>query len=401
MAPIKILFLAAEPSDQGRIEFDRQFRDIETRLRASEYRESIATVQAVPLRPSDLQEALLRYNPTVVHFSGHGASDEISLVDGQGTTRPVSTAALAEVFRVLADDIRLVFMSSGFSAAQAGAIAEHIDFVIGMGRRVTPEAAARFASSFYLAIGFGKSVRNAFGMARAALMLEGTPGDVEPVLMVRQGADPDAVLVGPQGAEKIAASYEGLVQEQSPPEPFVTLPSSLLRDLEPLRARLHQGHNAVLPIVGSELSSPNLPSWSGFLKQLATAAPPYLAGELRELLARDQYDTVAELLEAEPTIGRLGIAMHIQRTYQRPADGPPEVHRLVAALPVTHFATTSYDPWLKQAVSRHHPAPRIFSPSDPGAFSYIDQHSPPMVLMVHGGAGGRGRGTVETCQLAC
>jgi hypothetical protein len=56
-------------------------------------------------------------------------------------------------------------------------------------------------------------------------------------------------------------------------------------------------------------------------------------------------------------------------------------------LPCDHYLTTNYDPWLKDALSNKlGVAPRIYGPTDPGAFADTLQGSAPLVLMVHGDA---------------
>jgi hypothetical protein len=63
------------------------------------------------------------------------------------------------------------------------------------------DAAIVFAASFYRALGFGLSVREAFEHGRAALLLEGIPEDRTPELLTREGVDAsDLVLIPPPGA---------------------------------------------------------------------------------------------------------------------------------------------------------------------------------------------------------
>jgi hypothetical protein len=67
-----------------------------------------------------------------------------------------------------------------------------------MNTSIGDEAARVFASSFYSAIGFGRSVLDAFNQAKTALMLEGIPEANTPVLFTREGINPeDIVLVRP------------------------------------------------------------------------------------------------------------------------------------------------------------------------------------------------------------
>ena len=91
---IKILFLAAHPSDRATRKFDHEFRLIEEKIQKSAYRDAIhlATIGAV--RPDDLLQALLQHDPHIVHFTGHGDTNGIVFVDGHGRSRLVSVEAL-------------------------------------------------------------------------------------------------------------------------------------------------------------------------------------------------------------------------------------------------------------------------------------------------------------------
>jgi SIR2-like domain len=172
------------------------------------------------------------------------------------------------------------------------------------------------------------------------------------------------------------------------------LPASLVDQLEPLRARLHAARNAVLPIVGSGLSR-GLPSWTKLLEQLiAQVERAEDRDALTDDLAKEKYLEVAADLER--LAHRTRVSTAIQRAYQRPTASRPPTYDRVAALPVTHFATTNYDPWLKDAVAaRLGQAPQVYMPKDPGAFVSLAPDSPPMVLMLHGDAD-----RPETCVLS-
>jgi hypothetical protein len=94
------------------------------------------------------------------------------------------------LFRTLKDNIRVVFLNACYSCRLAEAIVENIDFVIGMSAGIEDQAARVFAARVYGAIGFGRSIQEAFDQGKAALLLEGIPEDDTPQLLTRTGADP-------------------------------------------------------------------------------------------------------------------------------------------------------------------------------------------------------------------
>ena len=57
------------------------------------------------------------------------------------------------------------------------------------------DAARTFAAQFYSAIGFGKSVNEAFEQAKAALMLENIPEEDTPELFVADGLDASELYI--------------------------------------------------------------------------------------------------------------------------------------------------------------------------------------------------------------
>ena len=187
---VKILFLASMPDDQTRLRLDKEFREIDARIRASKYRDDLELVSAWAVRARDLQEVLLREQPQIVHFSGHGSkSEELCLEDDAGKTQAVSKAALTGLFRILKDNVRIVVLNACYSRPQAKAITEVIDFAVGMKRAIGDKAAIEFASAFYQALGYRRSVQTAFELGCNALQLQGIPEEDTPDLLVRHGAD--------------------------------------------------------------------------------------------------------------------------------------------------------------------------------------------------------------------
>lgn len=151
------------------------------------------------VRLDDPAGILLRHHPQVVHFSGHGAKSGASvLVGGDGQAKEVPTGALAGLFRVLKDNVRVVLLNACYSAAQAKAIVKEIDCAVGMSRAVQDDHAIAFAAEFYQALAYGRSVQEAFDLGVVRLVGEGVADAKQLVkLHKRKGVRPaDVVLVG-------------------------------------------------------------------------------------------------------------------------------------------------------------------------------------------------------------
>ncbi len=199
MGKIKVLFLAANPSKTGKLMLDEEIRAITEKIYASEFRDYLEVESYWAVRPDDLLQSLNRYKPHIVHFSGHGSqSGELILVDINGAPKPVDVRTLKALFTILKDNIQVVILNACYSRTQAEAIVEVINCAIGMNNAIGDQAAITFAASFYRALGFGRSIQEAFDQGKVALLLEGIPEENTPELLVKEGCDPShIVLVSP------------------------------------------------------------------------------------------------------------------------------------------------------------------------------------------------------------
>ena len=190
---IKILFLAANPSDTTRLRLSEESRVIDQALRQTEFRD-FDIEQHWAVRVIDIQGLLLRHQPDIVHFCGHGStSNELILEDNLGNSHPVSIRALSGLFAVLRDNIKCVVLNACYSERQAQAIAEHIDCVVGMSKAIGDAAAISFATAFYQALGYRRSIKTAFDLGCLQIDLEHLDEQDTPKLLARKG-DPRKIL---------------------------------------------------------------------------------------------------------------------------------------------------------------------------------------------------------------
>jgi hypothetical protein len=187
---IKILFLGANPADIHQLQLGKEAREIEAKIQAASQREHFELKTQWAVRPADLMEALLRFQPHIVHFSGHGSpTEEIILEDNDGKSRPVSKQALIGLFKVLKDNVRIIVLNSCYSRPQAEALSEVIDYTVGASKAIKDKSAVAFAAAFYLALAYGRSVQDAFELAKLQIDMDGLAGSDIPMLMVRDGVD--------------------------------------------------------------------------------------------------------------------------------------------------------------------------------------------------------------------
>jgi|SRR5690242_10037942 len=185
---IRILFLSASSWSMSRILVDEEAREISEKIYEGRYRDRFELYQYSATRPNDLQRLLLRHQPHIVHFSCHGSKGrKIVLARPGGGPKSVDQQGLADVFARYSNHVRLVVLNACFSNEQARSISGVIDYSIGTERPIGDKVSVAFAGAFYRALGFGKSIRDAFESARAELALTKMPRSRGIQLFIKKG----------------------------------------------------------------------------------------------------------------------------------------------------------------------------------------------------------------------
>ncbi|PYE29921.1 CHAT domain-containing protein [Rhizobium sp. PP-F2F-G38] len=171
--PMKVLFLAANPTDQGNLRIDVEARDMREQLAmVRDAKRTIDVEYALAARIDQIQRELLNVRPEVLHFSGHGNKGILGFENRDGEFVPVSGEALAELVS-LSPTVECVVLNSCFSDSIASLIAPHVAAVIGCDVSVGDSAANFFTRSFYRALAHGETIERAFRLAKNELALEG------------------------------------------------------------------------------------------------------------------------------------------------------------------------------------------------------------------------------------
>ncbi|MCB9149881.1 MAG: CHAT domain-containing protein [Caldilineaceae bacterium] len=179
-----ILFLAANPIDTTPLQLEEEARAIKNVLLRAAVSNHVHLKQEWAMRVDEIGESLLKDKPTVVHFSGHGAPNgELIFKNEAGESVAVPTEALSGLFGILKDDIRCVVLNACYSSAQAEAIAQHIDVVIGMSDQLDDTSAQKFAAAFYQGLAYKQSIQRCFDLGCNAIDLHQLPNDCQPQLI--------------------------------------------------------------------------------------------------------------------------------------------------------------------------------------------------------------------------
>lgn len=183
MTKVRILFLAADPSDATRLRLGKELREIREKLQLSKQRDHFLIESRESVRPGDITQGIFDVEPQIVHFSGHGtATGELCFENFSGKSQFVRPAALASLFELVAKQICCVVLNACYSELQAKAIVKHIPFVIGMSRAIGDKAAIEFATGFYKALGAGHSFEKAYKFGCVEMQLESNEEYLTPVL---------------------------------------------------------------------------------------------------------------------------------------------------------------------------------------------------------------------------
>jgi hypothetical protein len=168
----RILVLVASPRDLTPLSVDEEVREIKEALRRSKKGWQFELHVSLAVRICDIRRAMLDFDPHFVHFSGHGAKEGLYVENSARESVPVNPNALAELFEIFSDSVKCVILNACDSGPQANAIKQHVDYVIGMQRKISDSSSIKFSVGFYDALGAGKTIDEACKIACNAIRFE-------------------------------------------------------------------------------------------------------------------------------------------------------------------------------------------------------------------------------------
>ncbi len=170
---MKVLFLAANPLNEGRLRTDREAGDLKTQLAAvRDAKVKVEVEHAWAVRVDQIQAELLNNKPDLVHFSGHGSVNLLVFEDVEGNAVDVSGDAIAQLIG-LVGSVRCVVLNCCFSDSISKQILPYVEAVVGCDDSIADEAAIMFTRAFYRALSHNVTFQQAFNLARNELDLHG------------------------------------------------------------------------------------------------------------------------------------------------------------------------------------------------------------------------------------
>ena len=168
---MNILILESNPRKD--LNLDGEIRELQDVIERARHRENLEVKVGRAVRPEDLQRLLLKHEPEIVHFCGHGTGKQgLVLQDETGLEKLVSTDALSNLFELCSDWVECVLLNACYSEVQANAMVQHIKYAIGMNHEIGDNAAIAFATGFYQALGYKQPIPKAYKFGCNAIQLQ-------------------------------------------------------------------------------------------------------------------------------------------------------------------------------------------------------------------------------------
>ena len=199
-SPAKVLFIASNPTEM-QFGFAEELHRIEEARRA--YPDSYTVQARWSVSLAGLKEFVARARPDVVHVLSPTVDpvrNEIILSDASGKAEYVGVKAFAAAFARRTDVPKLVVINTCHSRPLAEALGGHVGCTISMDGVIDDHAAVDFSDAMYRALAAGKSVAEAFDLARDAVK-ESVPEQFDVPLLLAGRDDPNEVRIAPLARE--------------------------------------------------------------------------------------------------------------------------------------------------------------------------------------------------------
>lgn len=170
-----ILLFTASPWSSDALAVRIEVKRIKQALERSTHRDLWTIESDQCVTPTDFRRALLKYNPAIVHFAGHGAGKEGLVFENEvGDDHLVRGQPLAQMLSKFSS-LECVILNACDSIHQVEELQKLIPHVIGMTTTINDEPAIEFSIGFYDALFAGRSYSDAFGFAQTSIDMQNLP----------------------------------------------------------------------------------------------------------------------------------------------------------------------------------------------------------------------------------
>jgi hypothetical protein len=176
----------ANPKSTTKLDLEKELSKILEALNKSSNKLKFEVISCYAASTNDLQDEFRKYQPQIVHFSGHGAGEEgLVFEDETKHLQLANTKALAGLFKLFEGIVECVILNACYSDVQADEIHRYVNCVIGMKQTIGDNAAIEFASGFYKSLSFGDSFERAYEFGRNAIEFANYSESLIPILKIK------------------------------------------------------------------------------------------------------------------------------------------------------------------------------------------------------------------------
>ena len=172
---VKILFIAGDRggSQLNQIQMPNEYHAIQDALRASEHRDSIYLGDSILAATRERLAYAYRHRPKIVHFAGHGNERSLSIIEDHhlsANETALSTEEFLTVLKTIEEDVVLCVLNACESERFARDLVGEggTGYAVGWPSKVSDSTAITFSQALYGALGDGRTMCDAFDIARVA-----------------------------------------------------------------------------------------------------------------------------------------------------------------------------------------------------------------------------------------
>jgi hypothetical protein len=187
--PIRVLILGAGLPGTESVRIDREIRAIQETIEPGMARDNIEVRIRLAVRSEDISQALLKDEPRLVHFAGHGGGTEGSFAaEGDyGLAHILPVDGLVRLFRGAGQSVECVVVNACETELLARGLSEVVPYAIGMRQPVRDRSAIRFSVGFYQAVSAGRPIEDAFELGVGQMMMVPVGDDPSAPVLFRRG----------------------------------------------------------------------------------------------------------------------------------------------------------------------------------------------------------------------
>lgn len=174
--PVRILFIASNPIGTEALDLEGEAKSMEHAIRSSWQASDIIMEVLLDASSSELVKKLISFQPTILHYAGHGSrnrnspvSRDLFLQDDAGKPVARTGEELHELLVSLNLPVQLLVLNACHSSGMIEGFLPYVGCVVGMNDSIFDYDAIKFSEVFYSMLSTGSNVEEAFRGGRFSM----------------------------------------------------------------------------------------------------------------------------------------------------------------------------------------------------------------------------------------